>query len=54
MRDIQTEMLKGLRDNYEQVRAPIAREGMDKTLQNLKRIAERYRSGLVFEPKARN
>ena len=37
--DIQNEMLKGLRDNYEQIRAGIVRSGMDKTLQNLKRMA---------------
>ena len=39
--DIQNEMLKGLRDNYEQIRAGIVREGMNKTLQNLKGMAER-------------
>jgi len=38
--DIQNEMLKGLRDNYEQVRAGIVRSGMGKTLENLKRMAE--------------
>ena len=38
--DIQTEMLKGLRDNYEQVRAGYVRDGMQKTLQNLKSMAE--------------
>lgn len=36
--DIQTDMLKGLRDNYEQLRAGIIRDGMQKTLQNLKRM----------------
>jgi len=39
--NIQNEMLKGLRDNYEQVRAGIVRSGMGKTLENLKRMAER-------------
>ncbi|MFB3061484.1 MAG: SRPBCC family protein [Candidatus Binatia bacterium] len=39
--NIQNEMLKGLRDNYEQVRAGIVRGGMAKTLENLKRMAER-------------
>ena len=33
--DLQTDMLKGLRDNYEQVRAGVVRDGMAKTLQNL-------------------
>ena len=37
--DLQNEMLKGLRDNYEQVRAGVVRDGMAKTLQNLKRTA---------------
>ena len=37
--DLQTEMLKGLRDNYEQVRAGVVRTGMGKTLENLKRMA---------------
>ena len=37
--DLQNEMLKGLRDNYEQVRAGVVRDGMSKTLQNLKRMA---------------
>ena len=37
--DLQTEMLIGLRDNYEQVRAGVVRTGMDKTLENLKRMA---------------
>jgi hypothetical protein len=36
--DIQTDMLKGLRDNYEQARAGYIRDGMDKTLQNLKKM----------------
>jgi hypothetical protein len=39
--DLHNEMLKGLKDNYEQVRAGIVRTGMAKTLQNLKRMAER-------------
>jgi hypothetical protein len=39
--DLQDEMLKGLRDNYEQVRAGVVRAGMPKTLENLKRMAER-------------
>ena len=38
--DLQTDMLKGLRDNYEQVRAGYVRDGMAKTVQNLKRMAE--------------
>ena len=38
--DIQDEMLKGLRDNYEQIRAGVVRSGMDNTLKNLKRMAE--------------
>jgi len=33
------EMLKGLRDNYEQVRAGVIRTGMARTLENLKRMA---------------
>ena len=37
--NIQDPMLQGLRDNYEQIRAGIVRAGMDKTLQNLKRMA---------------
>ena len=37
--DLQSEMLKGLRDNYEQARAGIVRAGMAKTLENLKRMA---------------
>ena len=39
--DLQDEMLKGLRDNYEQIRAPLVRTGMDKTLENLRRLAEK-------------
>jgi len=38
--DLQTDMVKGLRDSYEQIRAGIVREGMAKTVQNLKRMAE--------------
>ncbi len=34
------EMLVGLRDNYEQIRAGVVRTGMDKTVTNLKSIAE--------------
>ena len=36
--DIQQEMLKGLRDNYEQIRAGVVKDGMVKTLDNLKRM----------------
>ncbi|PKB72054.1 MAG: hypothetical protein BZY87_02260 [SAR202 cluster bacterium Io17-Chloro-G6] len=44
--DLQDEMLIGLRDNYEQVRAGVVRTGMDKTVANLKNIAEpKARSG---------
>ena len=32
--------LQGPRDNYEQIQAGIVREGMEKTLRNLKRMAE--------------
>lgn len=39
--EFQTDMLKGLKDNYEQVRAGIVRSGMGKTLQNLKAMAEK-------------
>ncbi len=39
--DLQNEMLKGLKANYEQVRAGVVRTGMAKTLENLKRMAER-------------
>ena len=39
--DLQDEMLKGLRDNFEQVHAPVIRAGMDRTLENLKRMATR-------------
>jgi hypothetical protein len=33
-------MLIGLRDKYEQVRAGVVRTGMDKTVENLKAMAE--------------
>ena len=39
--DLQDETLKGLRDHFEQARAGVIRTGMAKTLENLKRIAER-------------
>jgi hypothetical protein len=39
--DLKDEMLKGLRDNFEHVRAPVVRAGMDRTLENLRRIAAR-------------
>jgi len=39
--DLQDEMLKELRDNFEQARAGVVRTGMVKTLENLKRMAER-------------
>lgn len=39
--DLQDEMLKGLRDNFEKARAGVVRAGMAKTLENLKRMAER-------------
>ncbi len=39
--ELQNEMLKGLKDNYEQVRAGVVRTGMAKTLENLKRMAEK-------------
>ena len=39
--DLTTEMVIGLRDNYEQVRAGVVRSGMDKTVTNLKSMAER-------------
>jgi hypothetical protein len=38
--NIKSPQLQGLRDNYEQVRAGIVRDGMRKTLDNLKRVAE--------------
>ncbi len=37
--DLKTEMLQGLRDNYEQARAGYVRDGMNQTIQNLKRMA---------------
>ena len=37
--DLQNEMLRGVRDDYEQIRAGVVRDGMDKTMQNLKRMA---------------
>jgi len=39
--ELQDEMLKGLRDNFDQVRAPVIRAGMDRTLENLRRMAAR-------------
>jgi hypothetical protein len=39
--DLQDELLKGLRDNFEQVRAPVIRAGMDRTLENLRKRAAR-------------
>ncbi|MBI2866871.1 MAG: SRPBCC family protein [Chloroflexi bacterium] len=39
--DLQNEMLKGLKDNYEQVRAGVVRAGMAKTMENLKRMVEK-------------
>ena len=39
--DLQDEILKGLRDNFEQVRAPVIRAGMDRTIQNLRTMAAR-------------
>jgi len=38
--DVTDENLKGLRNNYEEIRDPYVREGMDKTLVNLKIMAE--------------
>ena len=38
--DPESDMLKGLRDNYEQIRAGVVRSGMQKTLENLKSMAE--------------
>jgi hypothetical protein len=37
--DLQDQTLKGLRDNFEHVRAPVVRAGMEKTLENLARMA---------------
>ena len=39
--DLQDETMKGLRDHFEQARAGVIRAGMAKTLENLKRMAER-------------
>lgn len=39
--ELQDELMKGLRDNFEQARAGVIRTGMAKTLDNLKRTAER-------------
>jgi hypothetical protein len=38
--NLTNEMLIGLRDNYEQVRAEVVRTGTDKTMANLKSIAQ--------------
>ena len=38
--DLTDPMLMGLRDNFAQVRAPVVRAGMDRTLENLRRMAE--------------
>jgi hypothetical protein len=38
--ELHDEMLKGLRDNLEEVRAGVIRTGMARTLENLKRMAE--------------
>jgi hypothetical protein len=40
MGELSHEMMIGLRDNYEQVRAGVVRTGMDQTVLNLKGIAE--------------
>ena len=37
--DLKDPMMKGLKDNYEQIRAGVVRTGMDKTLENLKKMA---------------
>jgi hypothetical protein len=39
--DLQNDMLKGFKDNYEQIRASVVRAGMEKTLENLKKMTER-------------
>ena len=39
--ELHDEMLKGLQDNFEQVRASVVRAGMEKTLENLRKTAER-------------
>lgn len=36
--DVETPEVKGLKDNYEALRATIVRDGMDKTLVNLKKM----------------
>ena len=37
--DPQSDMLKGFKANYGQIRAAIVRSGMDKSLENLKRMS---------------
>ncbi|HUF32411.1 MAG TPA: SRPBCC family protein [Acidimicrobiales bacterium] len=37
----QDEMLRGLKENYEQIRAPLVRTGMERTLENVRKLAER-------------
>jgi hypothetical protein len=39
--ELHDEMLKGLQDNFEQVRASVVRAGMEKTLENLRKTADR-------------
>ena len=39
--ELHDETMKGLRDHFEQARAGVVRTGMVKTLENLKRMAER-------------
>ncbi len=46
--DLTHEMLVGLRDNYEAVRAGVVRTGMDQTMVNLKSIAEGSGGGGMF------
>ncbi len=46
--DLTHEMLIGLRDNYEAVRAGVVRTGMDQTVVNLKSIAEGSGGGGMF------
>ena len=46
--DLKNEMLIGLRDNYEQVRAGVVRTGIDQTVVNLKSIAEGSDGGGMF------
>ena len=38
--ELTNDMLIGLRDNYEDIRAPVVRTGMDKTMENLKAMTE--------------